>query len=82
MKSQSRAELSFLSLNDTRDELLFKHFEQLSGINFNFEKFNQLLAVEVQSEDEMFANMASTQDMVKIQTKLNEMYVQADLMVE
>jgi hypothetical protein len=65
-KSKQRTELSYLKETDNRDDLLFKYFEQLSGMHFNFEKFNQMLSNEVQSEDEMFGNMASTYDMTKV----------------
>lgn len=47
-------------------EILIKYYEQIHSVNSQLEKFNEMLKEEAATEDEIFWNMAGTDEVISL----------------
>lgn len=60
--------------------MLYKYYEVLNGIQFNFNLFNQLLTEEIKEEDEQATNLKDTKLVAEFQLYLTNLFRSADAM--
>lgn len=62
--------------------MLYKYYEVLNGIQFNFNVFNQLLTEEIKEEDEMASNLKDTRLVAEFQLYLTNLFMSAEAMTK
>jgi hypothetical protein len=82
VKRELGQRLSFLEAKDSRHDMLYKYYEVLNGIQFNFNLFNQLLTEEIKEEDEQANNLKDTRLVAEFQLYLTNLFMSADAMTK